>query len=224
MKVWCNMAEFLDNNRIKTTFVFSDYFFEYDKSISDIVKFSISDDNIDYSLNKEHIKETVELSPIQSDKLDSKIFSDNTNLNAILYIVRSNGVISEVGDDISVVDGSYIEFEFTQETEFFIEFINKGIFKNLKIDGISVDNLEKSYIYIKKKVRIYFSNVVMNSVINIFSVKRELTKNLHLSYRFTGNTISPETESNADNVIVYDDDKKEIQEITTIIDSVRKIE
>lgn len=216
------MADFLDNSRVKTTFVFSDYFFEYDKSISDIIKFSISDDNIDYSLNKEHIKETVELSPIQSDKLDSKIFSDNTNLNAISYVVRSNGVISENDGDISVIDGSYIEFEFRQETEFFIEFINKGIFKNLKIDDIYVDNLEKSYIYIKRKVRIYFSNVIMNSVVNIFSVKRELTKNLHLSYRFTGNTISPETESNTDEVIVHEDDKKELQEITTITDNTRK--
>lgn len=210
------MADFLDNNRIKTSFVFSDYFFENNKSVSDIVKFSISDDNIDYSVNKEQIKGTVEFSPIQSDKLFYKIFSDNTNLNEISYVVRSNGVISTVDDNITVIDGSYIEFEFKRETEFFIEFFNVGIFKNLKIDDIFVDNLEKSYIYIKKKVRIYFSNTVMNSVVNIFSVKRELSKSLHISYSFTGKSIAPETESNTDEVIKHEDDNKELQEITTI--------
>lgn len=220
------MADFLNSGRIKTAFQFSDYFFENGCSVSDIVKFSISDDDIDYLLDKEQIKESMKFTPIQSDKLNSKVFSDNINLNEISYIMRSNGFISTENEYITVVDATYIEFEFRQDTEFFIEFINKGIFKNLKIDGVFVDNLEKSYIYIKKKIRIYFSNTVMNSVVNIFSVKRELSESLHISYKFTGNEIAPEVESNTDEVVLHDDDKKELQEITTItgvvIDSTQK--
>ena len=210
------MAEILDNDGINTTFIFTDYFIENNLPVNSIVKIAISDEDIDYSLDKEIIKESKTIEPISGDKLNNKVFINNDTVVDIEYVLRSNGYIENNNGIVVITDGTYIEFDFLKENEFFMEFTNKRFFKNLKIDEKIIDSFKKSYIYIKQKVRIYFSNTVTNTVINVFSVKRELHKQFDVRYIFTGGPITPEQGGETDEKIISDDHQDEIEQINKI--------
>lgn len=188
------MAEMINNDEISTNFIFTDYFIENNMSVNDVVKFAISDEDIDYEMDKEIIKTSKSLEPSSGDRLNNKLFINNDAVVDIEYVLRSNGQITDDNGIITVIDGTYLEFEFLKENQFFIEFLNKNFFKNLKIDNENVDKFKKDYIYIKQKVRIYFSNVVQNSIVTVYSIKRQLHKEFDVRYTYSGGEILPEQE------------------------------
>lgn len=210
------MAEILNNDEISTNFIFTDYFIKNNLSVDDIVKVAISDEDIDYDLDKEDIKNSKSIEPSSGDRLNNKLFIDTASVVDIEYVLRSNGQIEDNNGIIVITDGTYLEFEFLKENEFFIEFLNKNFFKSLKIDDKIVDKFKKDYIYIKQRVRIYFSNVVQNSIISVYSVKRELHKEFDVRYTFTGGVIVPETDGNTNEIIESTQRQQEIDEITKI--------
>lgn len=210
------MSNILDNNKINTNLIFTDFFIKNNLSVNDIVKFSISDEDIDYSLDNESIKNLQTLEPSSGDRLTNKLFLNNDSVVDIEYVVRSNGHIDDNNGIIVVTDGTYIEFEFLREKQFFVEFLNKNFFKSLKTDSQIVDKLKKDYIYIKQKVRIYFSNVVQNSIINVYSVERQLHKEFDVRYTYSGGVILPEEEGVTSEAIISDDRQQEIEQINKI--------
>lgn len=210
------MSNILDNNKINTNLIFTDFFIKNNLSVNDIVKFSISDEDIDYSLDNESIKNLQTLEPSSGDRLSNKLFLNNDSVVDIEYVVRSNGHIDDNNGIIVVTDGTYIEFEFLREKQFFVEFLNKNFFKSLKTDSQIVDKLKKDYIYIKQKVRIYFSNVVQNSIINVYSVERQLHKEFDVRYTYSGGVILPEEEGVTSEAIISDDRQQEIEQINKI--------
>lgn len=209
------MAEILNNDKINTNLIFTDYFIENNLSVNDIVKFSISDEDVDYGMDKEIIKESKTIEPSSGDRLFNRLFLNNDSVVDINYVLRSNGQIEDNNGVIIVTDGTYLEFQFN-ENEFFIEFLNKGFFKNIKTDNQIIDKFEKSYIYIKNKIRIYFSNTIQNSVINVYSVERELHKEFDVRYTFSGGEILPESHGGTEEQIISDDRPQEIEQITKI--------
>lgn len=174
----------LNNDKIFTTFAFSKYFIENKKSVSDICKFSISDDGIDYTASPNSIKTMMVESPITNDNLGNMLFLDNSNIFDMVYEIRSDGLIVIDDTFIKVTNGLYVEFEFYGDRGYFVEILNKNFVKSFKIDDIDVYNYEKSYIYIKNKIRIYFDNIVINSNINFYSEKRNLTKSFSIVREF----------------------------------------
>lgn len=210
------MAEILNNDEISTNFIFTDYFIKNNLSVDNIVKVAISDEDIDYGLDKEDIKNSKSIEPSSGDRLNNKLFIDNVSIVDIEYVLRSNGQIEDNNGIIVITDGTYLEFEFLKENEFFIEFLNKNFFKSLKIDDKIVDKFKKDYIYIKQRVRIYFSNIVQNSIITVYSIKRELHKEFNVRYTFTGGVIVPEIGGNTDEIIESTQRQQEINEITKI--------
>lgn len=210
------MSKVLNNDKINTNLIFTDYFIENNLSINDIVKVSISDEDVDYGMDKEIIKESKTLEPSSGDRLTNRLFLNNDSVVDINYVLRSNGQIEDNNGVIVVTDGTYLEFEFLKEKQFFMEFLNKNFFKSIKTDAQIVDKLQKDYIYIKEKVRIYFSNVTQNSIILVYSVERELHKEFDVRYTFSGGEILPEEEGGTEEQIISDDRPQEIEQINKI--------
>lgn len=171
---------FIDN-KIKIFFSFTDYFINNKKSINDIVKFSISDEQIDYGLSNESIKNM--RFGADSSYGNSTIYYDNTTLESIAYSISTDGEYNLDDKTLFIDGGKYIDIIFDNSDGFFVEFLNKDSIKKIIADGINETILEKSYIYIKKSVRIYFSDVIMNNKIWFFSEKRNMQDYLNIQTR-----------------------------------------
>jgi len=146
------------------------------KTIYDIEKFVVSDDEIDYNLTTEQIKELNILAPSSNDFIEDRLYTDLKIINKLDISTESDGKIIN-GDNnlLTILGGTYLKFtvnndeELLVDTEISMEFIQNPIETN--------KNYGKNYIYIKDSLVINLNGLLADSFsVKIYSIKYNLNE------------------------------------------------
>lgn len=160
------------NNRVfGTVLSFTDYFKENNKSIADIAKFALSDDEIDYASTNSAIKSYIAIEPSSSSTLVNKLYT--AILSDKVFKVNTDDVVIKA--DTVYIPKNTVEFQFYSDGQY-IEFINYNYISSIVVDGQKLYNLNKSYIYIKNNVVLELKKDFVDVTLNVFSEKSDKVK------------------------------------------------
>lgn len=87
---------FLDNTTIITDIKMSKYFYDKNKSVYDITKIAISDDDIDYSLSNTDIKNIRILEPNNNDSIKYTLVDTIPDVEIIIDTPNNPNIISNI--------------------------------------------------------------------------------------------------------------------------------
>jgi len=169
---------FFNENIVITDIVLTNYAKQNNISINDIVKFSISDDCIDYNLDKEVIKNLKISKPNGYVKeFNSLLYHNNDIFDNLDFTILSNGSEPVINNN-EIMIGNVSEFDIicTNDEELFVEFTSLIGVKYVIIDEkdrVFYKDFKKNYIYIKNRIKICLERGVMNLRIVFYSVKTE---------------------------------------------------
>ena len=176
---------FLDNTTFQTSIILTDYAKANNKTVKDIVKFSILDDDIDYNLQNANIKELVFMTDINN--YDPKyLFYNMTDIVDMNFnIVPTNGTFILNSSDLNVRGTKTIVFTCTNITGIYLAIYDINFISSLRIDNgdnIINNNIINTHFYIKNTVEIVFSNSVNSGKISFFDISSDLVKDFNILF------------------------------------------
>lgn len=176
---------FLDNTTFQTSIILTDYAKTNNKTVKDIVKFSILDDDIDYNLLNASIKELVFMTDINS-YIPKYLFYNMTNITDMEFnIIPTNGKFTLNASDLNIIGTKTVTFTCINITGLYLAIYDINFISSLRIDNGDIvlnSNIKNVHFYIKNTVEIVFSNSVNSGKISFFDSSSDLTKDFNVLF------------------------------------------
>lgn len=176
---------FLNNTEFNTSIILTDYAKQNNKTVKDIVKIAISDDDIDYNLNNNTIKQLIFISDINNFPPKYLFYSINNVISMNFDIITNGGDFVLNNDNLNISNTKTVKFICNNINGIYLVLYDINFISTILIDNLTMlnsNNIKNNYFYINNTVEITFSNTIKSGKISFFAVNNNLKTDFNILF------------------------------------------
>jgi hypothetical protein len=176
---------FLNNIEFNTSIILTDYAKQNNKTVKDIVKIAISDDDIDYNLNNNTITQLVFMSDINNFPPKYLFYSMNNVTSMNFNIIANGGNFALNNDNLNISNTKIVKFICNNVNGIYLAIYDINFISSILIDNLNTltsNNMKNNHFYIDNTVEITFSNNTKSGKISFFAVNSNLKTDFNILF------------------------------------------